>query len=143
MQICQILDQKGSDVVTVAPQTTVGEAARILQLRRIGALVVTEDGGVVGIVSERDIVRGLASHGAELLDMPVADLMTRAVVTCTRETRVDELMREMTLGRFRHLPVVEDGALIGIISIGDVVKNRVQELESETHVLRDYVTSSR
>ncbi len=143
MQISQILDAKGPDVATVDPEATVDEAVRILQFKRIGALVVTKDGGVKGIISERDIVRGLASHGAKLLEMPVRDLMTRSVVTCGRESRVEHLMKDMTVGRFRHLPVMEGKKLVGIISIGDVVKNRVEELESETNVLRDYVTSSR
>jgi CBS domain-containing protein len=144
MQISQILDAKGPDVVTVEPETSVDEAVRILQFKRIGALVVTDQtGAVAGIISERDIVRGLAAHGAKLLEMPVRDLMTRSVVTCGRESLVEHLMKDMTVGRFRHLPVMEGDKLVGIISIGDVVKNRVEELESETSVLRDYVTSSR
>jgi CBS domain-containing protein len=128
MKISQILDAKGSEVVTVGPEATVSD--------------VMQDGEIAGIISERDVVSGLAAHGAGVLDMPVSDLMTRSVVTCSPESRVHELMKDMTLGRFRHLPVTKDNKLVGIISIGDVVKNRVEELESETHALRDYVTGS-
>jgi CBS domain-containing protein len=102
--------------------------------------VVSEDGDhVVGIISERDVVRGLAEHGAELLDMKVADLMTKNVKTCSPEDDLKHVMTEMTRSRIRHLPVTEDGRMCGIVSIGDVVKTRLDELETETNVLRDYI----
>lgn len=142
MRVSGVLKSKGSRVVTTRPDATVGEVARTLKAERIGAIVVAdESGGVVGILSERDIVRALPEHGAGLLDKPVGELMTREVVTCTPEDDLDHIRREMTGGRFRHVPVVEDGALVGIISIGDVVKNRLEELESEREQLREYIAS--
>ena len=96
-------------------------------------------GGLCGIISERDLARGLADHGAKLLDMRVSQLMTADVVTCSPDDGIDQLMHTMTEGRFRHLPVIEDGRMIGIISIGDVVKHRLQELEAETNLLHDYI----
>lgn len=142
MRVSGVLKSKGSRVVTTRPEATVGEVARTLKAERIGAIVVAdESGGVVGILSERDIVRALPEHGAGLLDKPVGELMTREVVTCTPEDDLDHIRREMTGGRFRHVPVVEDGALVGIISIGDVVKNRLEELESEREQLREYIAS--
>jgi CBS domain-containing protein len=140
MHVGQIIKAKGSGVVTTGPETTIAEVARILERENIGAVVVQGDGGrLAGIISERDIVRGLPKHGAQLLDMRVADLMTRSVVTCAPEDRVQDIMQQMTSRRFRHLPVVQDEKLLAIISIGDVVKNRLEELESETHMLRDYI----
>ena len=124
------------------PETTIGDAIGVLKAEGIGALVVTSEGeSVVGIISERDVVRGLAVHGTGLLAMCVADLMTRSVVTCTPESRVHELMKEMTVHHIRHLPVVHEEVLSGLVSIGDVVKIRLQELEAETNLLRDYITS--
>ncbi len=143
MQVCQILKAKGSKVVTIGPEATIAEAVASLKRAGIGALVVTDEGrGVIGILSERDIVRSLEKHGRGLLDKRVNELMSRAVVTCGVASRVEELMREMTLHRIRHLPVVEDGQLVGIISIGDVVKTRLEELETETTLLRDYIVGS-
>jgi CBS domain-containing protein len=114
-----------------------------LTLERIGAAVVTGDEGtVVGIISERDIVHGLSERGADLLNMRVGDLMTRAVVTCRPEQSLEDIMREMTSSRIRHLPVLQDGEMVGIVSIGDVVKNRLEELEKESGALRDYITRS-
>lgn len=140
MLIGQILAGKGSDIVTTAPDATVAEVAGLLKRRRIGAVVVTEaDGRLCGIISERDLARGLADHGARLLDMRVRDLMTEEVVTCAPGDSLEHLMQTMTEGRFRHLPVVKDGQMVGIISIGDVVKYRLQELEAETHLLHDYI----
>ena len=144
MRINSILNDKGDVVATVAPDTAVAEALGSLADHGIGALVVSGDGQTVeGIISERDIVRAMAEEGADTLDHPVRQLMTATVVTCTRSDTVDSLMATMTEQRVRHVPVVEDGALCGIISIGDVVKHRVGELESETRHLKDYITTGR
>jgi len=140
MLIAQILAGKSSDVVSTRPEATVAEVVRLLKEKRIGAVVVLDAGGrLCGIISERDIARGLADHGAGLLDKQVAALMTRDVVTCVPEDDLRTLMQRMTDGRFRHLPVVKDGELNGIISIGDVVKHRLLELETEAHMLQDYI----
>jgi CBS domain-containing protein len=140
MKVREILGSKGSEVATIRPDSTISMAASLLKLKKIGALVVSEDGNdVAGILSERDIVRGLVDSGRDLLDMPVSDLMTRTVKTCHLGSDVNEIMVEMTRSRIRHLPVVDEGQLRGIISIGDVVKNRLDELETETSVLRDYI----
>jgi CBS domain-containing protein len=140
MLIGQILAGKGSDVVTTRPDVTIFEVASMLKKKRIGAVVVTDaDDQLCGIISERDLARGLADYGAKLLEMRVAQLMTADVVTCSPEDGLAKLMQAMTEGRFRHLPVVKDGKLSGIISIGDVVKYRLKELEAETHMLQDYI----
>jgi signal-transduction protein with cAMP-binding, CBS, and nucleotidyltransferase domain len=123
----------------VGPHSSIHDLARRLKLEGIGAAVVSQDGQRVdGIVSEREIVRSLAEHGARLLDKPVSDIMLMSVVTCTAEDSVKEVMRRMTRHRVRHLPVLEDGRLAGIVSIGDVVKSRLDEMELEANVLRDY-----
>jgi CBS domain-containing protein len=143
MLIAQILAGKGREVVSTRPEATITEVARLLKAKRIGAVVVTdEQGELCGIISERDLARGLADHGADLLQKRVGELMTTTVTTCAPEDGVDKLMQKMTEGRFRHLPVVEGGRLIGIISIGDVVKHRLQELEAETHLLQDYIAGA-
>ena len=135
-----MLAAKGDRVATVRPDATIETALHRLKLERIGALVVSEDGHTVaGILSERDIVRGLPEHGAALLEMKISEIMTRSVKTCGLDAMVREIMGEMTRRRFRHMPVVSDNKLSGIISIGDIVKNRLEELETETHVLRDYI----
>jgi CBS domain-containing protein len=140
MLIRQILSAKGHEVVTTRPEATIAEVAGLLKAKGIGAVVVTDDGGrLSGIISERDIARGLADHGAELMEMRVSQLMSVEVVTCTPKDGLEKLMQVMTDGRFRHLPVLEDGTLAGIISIGDVVKHRLKELEDETHMLQDYI----
>ena len=141
MLIGQILAGKGREVVSTRPDSTIAEVARLLKARRIGAVVVTDAGGeLCGIISERDLARGLADHGADLLDMRVSQLMTADVVTCSPDDGIGQLMHTMTERRFRHLPVVQDGEMVGIISIGDVVKYRLQELEAETHMLHDYIS---
>ena len=140
MLIRQILAAKGSQVVSTQPDATIADVARLLKSKRIGAVVVTDSQGLCGIISERDLARGLADHGARLLDMKVGQLMTKEVVTCSPEDGVQKLMHKMTAGRFRHLPVMEEGKLVGIISIGDVVKHRLQELENEAHMLHDYIS---
>ena len=143
MKVSDILQSKGNAVATVRPEATISTVVHRLRLERIGALVVSEDGVKVnGIISERDVVNGLAEEGGGLLDRHVDHLMTRAVKTCGREANLRDVMTLMTNRRIRHLPVVEDGRLIGIISIGDVVKSRLQEVEMEAGVLRDaYIAS--
>lgn len=136
----QILERKGREVSTIPPDATVRVAAEALAAANLGALVVSPDGSsLVGIVSERDIVRQLAAVGPPLLDQPVSSIMQAEVQTCARSDHVDQLMELMTEHRIRHLPVVEDDALAGIISIGDVVKTRVDELVTEKEQLVDYI----
>lgn len=143
MIVKQILEAKGSDVATAAPSATIASIVQTLGERRIGAIVVTgADERIVGIVSERDIVRALAKQGPEALTQPVATIMTRNVTSCTQDSSISELMRQMTEGKFRHLPVVVNGRLAGIISIGDVVKYRLSELEHEANAMRDYIVTA-
>jgi CBS domain-containing protein len=143
MSVRAILDMKGRDVATISADATLAEAAAQLAEKRIGALVVTGiERSVSGILSERDIVRALAQHKEAALARPVAEFMTRRVVTCTADDTVGELMHRMTAGRFRHVPVVEHGRLAGIVSIGDVVKSRVAEIERESEALRDYIRTA-
>jgi len=143
MNVAAILKQKGKAVSTVGPTVSLLEAAQRLSTKRIGAVVVVGSRGeVAGIVSERDIIRVLATEGAECLVRPVSEMMTRQVVTCQEADTLDELMAMMTARRFRHLPVITDGALVGIVSIGDVVKHHVAEVEMEATAMRDYITHS-
>jgi CBS domain-containing protein len=138
MNVDGILRAKGANVVTIRPDANVGRLVDGLREERIGAMIVSEDGrSVLGIISERDVVRGLAERGPRILEAPVAELMTRQVFSCTPQDTVKHVMAEMTKRRVRHLPVLKDGALCGIISIGDVVKNRLEEMETETNVLRE------
>ena len=140
MKVRNIIGDKGREVATIRSESSISTATNLLKLKGIGALVVSEDGSqVAGIISERDIVRGLVDHGHDLLDMRVSELMTRTVKTCALDADVTEIMGEMTRSRVRHLPVLEKGALVGIVSIGDAVKIRLDELETETNVLRDYI----
>ncbi len=140
MNVAVILKQKGRAVTTVSPSTTLLEVAGKLAAKKIGAIVVVgARGEVSGIVSERDIIRALAEHGPECLKRPVSESMTRHVVTCQEADTLDELMAMMTARRFRHLPVVTDASLVGIISIGDVVKHHVAEVEMEATAMRDYI----
>lgn len=142
MRISDVLRDKGSNVVTVDPDTDVRTLLGVLAEHGIGAVVVSSDGqSIEGIVSERDIVRALAARGATVLSEQVSEIMTSEVQTCGPNAHIDELMRTMTQGRFRHVPVVADGALAGIVSIGDVVKRRLDELESERDSLSRYITS--
>ena len=142
MQVAAILANKGRSVVTAKPGTSIPEIAQLLKSKKIGAAVVVDDGeNVIGIISERDLVHGLARHGARLLDMQVGELMTREVRTCDTELDVDEVMKVMTESRFRHLPVVDGGKLAGIVSIGDVVKHRLDELEAEATELKRYIAT--
>lgn len=138
-----ILERKGDEVVTIRTDATIGEAARRLGEHGIGALVVSDDGETVaGILSERDIVRRLVDDGSDTLDLPVAEVMTDLVATCGYDDHVDGLMSTMTNSRIRHLPVLDDGRLAGIVSIGDVVKSRIDDLEIQAQSLREYVTGS-
>ena len=141
MLVSQILKSKADDgVLTIRSGATVAEAARILSERRIGSLVVSEDGRhAQGIVSERDIVREIGRRGAGCLSDPVGSLMTRDVVTCTRDDMADGVLAAMTAGRFRHLPVVDGAELVGLISIGDVVKARLSELSMEKDALEGMI----
>jgi CBS domain-containing protein len=143
MNVETILATKGRAVATIRPQDTVGAAVEALVSSNIGALVASEDGEHVdGIVSERDIVHALARHGDALLALTVAEVMTRSVVTCDPTESVAELMAEMTNRRIRHLPVVQNGLLCGIVSIGDVVKNRLDEIEYEARSLRSFIAGA-
>ena len=141
MRISDLLRYKGNHVVTVKPGQSVTELLGLLAEHGVGALVVSSDGSTLeGIVSERDVVRRLQRYGPALLDTPVRDIMTVQVHSCPPDTDLDELMRVMTDGRFRHVPVLEDGRLVGIVSIGDVVKHRIDELQSERDQLTAYIT---
>ena len=144
MRVNGVLEGKGSDVATIGPDQTLLSAAAELGKRRIGALVVVvPDGSVVGIVSERDIVAAIAKGGAAMLDQTVSEVMSSDVITCTPSDTMEQLMSAMTEQRIRHLPVVSDGALVGIVSIGDVVKRRVAEIQDEAKALGDYITHGR
>jgi CBS domain-containing protein len=141
-----VLHTKGHDVRTIAPTATVADAVAELRTHNVGALVVTEgpgatSGPIAGIVSERDVVRALATDGAAVLDRPLSDLMTTDVATCGLRATVDELMRLMTDRRIRHVPVTDDGALAGLVSIGDIVKSRIDELQVEADALHEYLAS--
>jgi CBS domain-containing protein len=137
-RVREILDRKGPHVWTISPNATALEAAQEMNEHRIGALVVSEDGRrILGILSERDVVRALAARGGDVMDLRVAQLMSRTVETCTPRDSVKSIMATMTRHRVRHLPVVEGGRLCGLVSIGDVVKNRLDEVEAEVNVLRD------
>lgn len=144
MRISDILRVKGTQVITVSPDTTVRRLLAVLAEHRIGAVVVSSDGtSVEGIASERDIVRALARRGAAVMSEPMTAIYTAEVHTVTPRTPLEEVMRMMTEHRVRHAPVVADGALQGIVSIGDVVKNRIGELETERDALTGYVTGTR
>ena len=144
MNVEGLLKGKGAEVHSIGPSSTVTELLAALAQFRVGALVVSGDGErVEGIVSERDVVRSLAERGPDLLSEPVAGVMTTDVVTCTPGTTVEQLMVMMTSRRIRHVPVVVDERLVGIVSIGDVVKDRMDELETETKVLHEYIAHGR
>ena len=143
MTVKAILSAKGSEVHTIEPTTNLAAAAKLLAERKIGALVVTgADSRVIGIVSERDVVQELAAHGPASLDLPLTEVMTRKVMTCSASDTVSSLMERMTEGKFRHIPVLDQGRLAGIVSIGDVVKHRLQEMEHEQSALRDYIQTA-
>jgi CBS domain-containing protein len=142
MTVRAILDSKGHHIQSVEPDTKLSAAIKILGERKIGALLVMNKGRIEGILSERDIVRVLGERGAGVLDEPVSAAMTRKVVSCRQSDTVSVIMERMTLGKFRHLPVIEDGRVVGLISIGDVVKWRVMEYELEQEALRDYIKTA-
>jgi CBS domain-containing protein len=138
MKVAEILKQKGQDVISVRPTETIETLSHRLRMARIGAMVVLDEGGaLVGIISERDVVHGLAEHAARCLKLTVADLMTQRVVTCAPEDSISRIAKIMTENRIRHLPVIEGAKLAGVISVGDVVKNRLEEMSLEANVLRD------
>jgi CBS domain-containing protein len=140
MKVKDILAAKGGDVIGIEPTATLEAAARLLSQRRIGVVVIRGAGGrLAGILSERDIVRAVAADGAAALARPVGQAMTRDVVTCDENDSCADIMEQMTSRKFRHMPVVRDSALIGLVSIGDVVKQRVDEIERESEAMRDYI----
>ncbi len=142
MKIESVLQEKGRDVITISPGAKVADAVDTIHKRRIGALVVTGgDGGVLGIFSERDVMDGLAKHGARTLSTEVRENMTELVHSCTRSDTVVEVMGMMTRRRIRHIPVVERSELLGLVSIGDLVKARIAETESEAEALKEYIAT--
>jgi CBS domain-containing protein len=142
MTVRAILDTKGHQIQSVEPDVRLSAAIKILSERKIGAVLVMNQGRIEGILSERDIVRVLGERGARVLDEPVSTVMTHKVISCRESDTVSAIMEMMTLGKFRHLPVVEDGRVVGLISIGDVVKWRVREYETEQEALRDYIKTA-
>jgi CBS domain-containing protein len=142
MKVSNLLATKGSDVATISQERSVADAVALLKERGIGALVVTgAKAPIAGMFSERDVVRALATSGATALDMKVAELMSAEVSVCSPSTELNDLMTMMTERRFRHVPVVDDGRLVGLVSIGDVVKARLEELEHDKKDLLDYVSA--
>lgn len=143
MTVSTILADKGRDIVTIEPGTSLAEAVQLLAAKRIGsALVLGADRRLIGIISERDVVRALAAEGAAALDQPVSRTMTRKVETCTEGETICSIMERMTAGKFRHLPVVDQGRIVGIVSIGDVVKHRLHEMERDLAAMRDYILTA-
>ena len=143
MIVKSIIDIKGHDVVTMEPTASLDTAAKLLAERRIGAVVLLgADDRVVGILSERDIVRAISERGAAAMEEQVSQVMTRKVVTCTLDESIHSIMERMTKGKFRHMPVIEQGKLAGIISIGDVVKHRIVEMEQESDALKSYIQTA-
>lgn len=143
MNVKTILAAKGGDIISIEPTATLAAASKLLSKHRIGAVVIRGAGGrLAGILSERDIVRAMAEHGAAALDIPVGQVMTRNVMTCGENDSIAELMERMTAGKFRHLPVLSAEQLVGVISIGDVVKMRVQEIETDAAAMRDYIQTA-
>ena len=144
MKVSDIIQTKGSVVKTVRPEASAREVSVRLQADQIGAMVVSDDGkSIDGIVTERDLAYGLAAHGSELPTMPVSSLMTKAVIVCSPDESITHVMKLMTQRQVRHLPVREGAKLVGIISIGDVLKHRLDELELEANVMRDYAVAAK
>lgn len=142
MTVKLILEQKGGEVYTLSPTQTIEQATKALSERKVGALVVSDESkAILGILSERDIVRAIARMSDKALGEPVSALMTKNVTTCTEASTIAELMSLMTEGRFRHLPVERDGKLVGIVSIGDVVKKRIADVEQEADQIRAYIAA--
>lgn len=143
MTVSSILGEKGREVVAIEPGASLAAAAKLLAEKRIGAVpVLGADRRLVGVISERDIVQALAARGAAVLDEPVSQTMTRRVETCNENETIGSIMERMTRGKFRHVPVVEQGRLVGIVSIGDVVKHRLQDMERESAAMRDYILTA-
>jgi CBS domain-containing protein len=142
MTVRAILDSKGHQIQSVEPEDRLAAAIKILSERKIGAVLVMSKGRIEGILSERDIVRVLGERGAAVLDEPVSVVMTRKVISCKQTDTVAAIMEMMTLGKFRHLPVVEADRVVGLISIGDIVKWRVREYEAEQEAMRDYIKTA-
>lgn len=143
MTVTTILSKKGGEIVSIGPAATLVAAVKLLAARRIGAVVVLGVGGrLVGILSERDIVRAVAERGADALNDTVAHVMTRDVLTCSADEPIDSIMERMTAGKFRHMPVIERAKLIGIVSIGDVVKERLDDMAHEAEALRTYIQTA-
>ena len=142
MTVRTILDTKGHHILSIEPEEKLSAAVKILGERKIGAVLVMSNGGVEGILSERDIVRVVGERGASVLDEPVSEVMTRKVVSCRESDTVAAIMEMMTNGKFRHLPVLEGDRVVGLISIGDIVKWRVQEYENEQEALRQYIKTA-
>jgi CBS domain-containing protein len=142
MTVARIINDKGRDVVTASPETSLAALAATLSEKRIGAIVIVEKGAIRGIISERDLVRAVAKHGGDALVMHASEWMTARVMTCEPRDTINEVMQKMTSGRFRHLPVVENGKLTGIVSIGDVVKRRIEDVEREADQIREYIATA-
>jgi CBS domain-containing protein len=143
MTVASILAQKGREVATIAAEVSIADAVAELAARKIGALVIVDSQiQVKGIISERDVVRAIGQRGPAILGEPIATIMTREVIACSENETINQVMSRMTDGRFRHLPVVTDGRLAGIISIGDVVKARIEEVEREAEEMRAYIATA-
>jgi CBS domain-containing protein len=142
MTVARIINDKGRDVVTMAGDVSLADLVTTLAEKRIGAVVIVDGGDISGIISERDIVRALARHGADALGRKAAEFMTSKIVTCGPEDTIHGVMQKMTDGRFRHLPVVHHGKLAGIVSIGDIVKSRIEEVEKEAEQIREYIATA-
>jgi len=143
MLVKNILSDKGREVIAIAADATLSEAAQLLARKRIGAVLVRDaSGALAGILSERDVVRAVADYSVAALARPVSMYMTRAVATCSEQDSVQDIMEMMTIGRFRHVPVLENGMVAGIVSIGDVVKTRIEETVQEATSLREYITAA-
>lgn len=143
MTVSIILANKGSEVVNIEPNASLAEAVRLLAAKRIGAaLILSADRHIAGVISERDIVRALAERGAAVLDEPVSQTMTRKVESCNMSETVAHIMERMTQGKFRHMPVVDQGQVVGVVSIGDIVKYRLHEMEHESKAMREYIATA-
>ncbi len=142
MTVKAILKDKGGDVVSMSPESTLADVAKTLAAKKIGALLIMDGERLAGILSERDIVRHIASVGAEALALTASAVMTAKVETCTRDDLIDSVLERMTASRFRHMPVVEEGKVVGLVSIGDVVKRRIETAVRERDEIRDYILST-
>ncbi len=143
MSVASLLNTKGQGIISLKANDSIADAVALLCGNKIGAVIVLDEGGILqGILSERDVMHGLGDVGSSVLDKSVADLMTSSVETCTRDDSIESIMRRMTEGRFRHVPVMDGDALIGMVSIGDLVKFRMKELENEASAMRDYIAGA-